>query len=220
MKYRLYLLIICFLTVLTSCLKDTDTIWFSYGTYYETNEINEGFVVRLDNGSTLIPSTVWYVEPEVKDSTRVHVSYAIKNEFENEIIGKDLSVASILTKEIIQLDSLNEDSIGNDPVIINEMWFSENHVNIIFSFYRYANIQHYINLVKPINSAFTEDNRLILEFRHNANNDNQDYLQQAMVSFNMLNVLEPDIDSLPLVINYIDYARDTNSINATYYRKQ
>lgn len=203
----------------SNCQKDEpETYWYSYGTYIKTSEGASNFVIDLDDGTVLTPTQVAYIEEGVVDSSRVMVVYAIVSETDSTVNAKVDKITGLLTKGVLQLTEENQDSIGNDGVIVtdDDIWFSENHLNVIFGYY-YYNTKHFINLVKPIGNQFDEKGNQILEFRHNDNNDYYNYSYSGIVSFDMWSLYEVGMDSLNFVFTAYDYDSTKFSWEGTYH---
>jgi hypothetical protein len=219
MKNLTFILVMVSVFLFSSCDKsEPETFWYSYGTYIETETDN--FIIDLDDGSVLIPTQVAYIEEGVVDSSRVMVVYVIVSETDSTINAKVDNITGLLTKGVLQLTEDNQDSIGNDGVIVTEddIWFSENHLNVRFRyFYYYQNIQHYINLVKPIGNPIDEKGNQILEFRHNDNGDYSNYSSTGIVSFDMWSLYEEGVDSLNFLFTAYDYDSTKFSWEGTYH---
>ncbi|HAZ04697.1 MAG TPA: hypothetical protein DCY97_21400 [Marinilabiliales bacterium] len=204
----------------TSCNSDDDSVtyWYNYGTYIETMSNNQGFVVELDSGDTLVPSQIDYLADELEDSSRVMAYFSIDSETENVIHSGYLELYRVLTKDIIQLTEENQDSIGNDGVSVNEntIWLTEYHLNVVFSYYG-GSITHYINLVKPIQDTVDDEGRLILELRHNNNNDPSYNVLTGVVSFDMRSLYQPGMDSVNFLFKSTDYYDVDFTWEGTYY---
>ena len=219
MKNLTFILVMVSVFLFSSCDKsEPETYWYSFGTYIETEPDN--FIIDLDDGSALIPTQVGYIEAGLEDSSRVMVVYVIVSETDSTVTAKVDNITGILTKGVLQLTEENKDSIGSDGVIVTEddIWFSENHLNVRFRyFYYYQNIQHYINLVKPIGNPIDEKGNQILELRHNDNNDYTNYSSTGIVSFDMWSLYEEGMDSLNFLFTAYDYDSTKFSWEGTYH---
>lgn len=216
---KLSLLIIIVSVTFNACnTEEPETYWYSYGTYFNPAEDANDFIVKLDNGTTLIPSLSEGIQSGVKDSSRVVVTYAIVSEINDTLNAKVVEVASILTKNILQLTLNNADSIGNDEVQLDddEIWLSEFHLNFVFGYYGGATT-HYINLVKPIGEQLDENGRQILEFKHNENNDPYNYWILSVVSFDMRSIYAEGMDSINFVIHSNNFNNSDYKWEGTYY---
>lgn len=77
-------------------------------------------------------------------------------------------IERILTKNILPYSEEILDSLGNDPVIVNDYWIAQDFLTIEF-FFAGGLVQHLINLTQ--HQGLTKDGKVLLEFHHNANND-------------------------------------------------
>ena len=119
---------------------------------------------------------------------RVFVNYTILSDkmdgFDHYIKVND--IWNVLTKPVIELTEQNKDSIGNDPVRMNEIWIGDHYLNTGFSFNYNGMKPHAINLVrnKTITTEEEEDADLIeLEFRHNSYNSTSNSLVNGFACF-------------------------------------
>lgn len=220
----IFILLLSASFVFISCNNDEgeiEDIWYSYGSYFETESNTQKFIIELDNGYQLIPLKAESVAGDVKDSSRVLVFYVILSEMDSTVNANVKQVNTILSKEIIQLTEAIEDSIGNDPAVIrdNNIWLSEYHLNVIFGYYGWKNVTHYINLVRPIEEQKDVEGRQILEFRHNANNDIPNNYYTRIVSFDMRSLYEEGMDSINFVFKSTDYSDIEFTWVGTYYFK-
>ncbi len=180
-------------------------------------EGSDPFTIKLDNGNhmTLVNT---YTDNDLTDGDRVLVEYEITLTKENdEIDAKVYDIDEILTKGVIQLTEENKDSIGNDPIHIHldDIWFSEKHLNFIFEYYGY-NRTHYINLVKPIGNPLTNDGKVILEFRHNANDDYPSRILRGIVSFEMESLKVADETKIDFVVRFTDFGSEEYEWEGSY----
>lgn len=217
-------LVFTMIIVFLSCSKDKEapTYWYSYGTYYESDESTLGFIFKLDNGQQLIPTEASGLSSDIADTSRFFLEYVKIDETEETLSAKITGAQAVLTKNVMQLTTEIADSIGYDRAILSNdnIWFSDYHMNIAFSYYgNNPAIQHYINVVKPINEKKDENGRHILEFKHNANGDLETTKYTGVISINMLSLYEPDMDSINFALKWVDYYNDTNTIESTFYYK-
>lgn len=188
---------------LLSCAKDDDyslnKFWVSAATI--NTEGVKPYIIITDNGDKLFPSSsnVAYFKPE--NGQRVWVSYTILKdegtEFDYYVKVNDLR--EILTKEIITLTNLNKDSIGNDPVEIENIWFSRNYLTVGFV-YGGGGAIHFINLVRNEEAVFNDEQLPVLEFRHNRNNDRYNNAMRGWVSFDLSKLKQPEQDFVTFIL--------------------
>lgn len=197
--------------------EEPETFWYNYGTYINSDLSDQGFILKMDNGDTIIPIDVNYVADGITEQSRIIAVFAMESLVGQTIYGDIKSLDAILTKDILELSDAISDSIGFDPVYIWEenLWVSENHLNIVFHYYGGATT-HYINLVKPIGEQTDSLGRQIFEFRHNENGDYLNYRYSGIVSFNMWSVYEPGMDTLKFVVKSSDYYQESFEWEGTY----
>ncbi len=162
-------------------------------------EGGQSYSLLLDNGKKLWPaaSDIYY-KPQVNQ--RVFVNYSILSDkidgFDHYVKIND--IWNILTKPVITLNEQNADSIGNDPVIINDIWIGNHYLNTAFSF-NYSGIRpHAINLVQ--NEATSNIDTLELEFRHNSYKSTSNTLFDGFACFDLKPFQEEGKDSIPIKI--------------------
>ena len=159
------------------------------------------YTLLLDNGKRL-----WPAASDVRYSPignqRVFVNYTTLS---GEQSGYDHYVKindiwNILTKKIIGQTPQNTDSIGNNPVKINEAWVGNDYLNIDFMFNYGGTRPHAINLV--INPSYPDatPNTIDLEFRHNAYGSSSTRFYEGFVCFDLKPLQRPDVDSVKLAI--------------------
>jgi hypothetical protein len=122
-----------------------------------------------------------------------------------------------LTKDIIQLTEINQDTIGNDPVFVKDenIWIKNNYINFIFSYYGSYRV-HLVTLVKLYENTHTEDGKLILEFRHNAHDDYSSVLYNGIVSFDLESIKEEGMDDIDFVVRVNLYDDETLEWEGNY----
>lgn len=213
--------IILIVVAIVACNDDNDSNprYVSVGSIVQNEGADINFLVKLDNGKILTPFSNYDNYNEVEDGDRVLVEFSIIEEKSDDAYDVDIyDIKNILTKGVMQLTEQNQDSIGNDPVSTSDVdiWVSENHLNIVFYYYGF-NQTHLINLVKPIGEpTHDEEGRLILELRHNENNDFSEYLLSGIVSFEMDDLRISDELSLDFVVKVIGFNDEAYEYTGTY----
>ena len=218
--------VISITVILFSCNKDEEktypNYWKSLGVFESTGSGDTEYIINLDNGNVIVPKESNVYTDYYNTGDRVKVLYSIYSEQETDT-NKNYSAVvhdlrSVLTKDVITLTDDIADSINNDPIHVHEedIWFSKNYLNIYFNYYGYQET-HYINLIKFPNDSVDADGNLVLEFRHNGNNDYMTYVYDGIVSFDMNSLYQPSLDSLPIVVKVNDYDGDSLIWKGTYY---
>ena len=101
----------------------------------------------------------------------------------------------------------NEDSLGNDPVIVKDVWLANNMLNFKISYW--GNYQmHYLNLVKQPGNLTSENQPFQLELKHNSNDDQESILYSAYVSFLLDSLKVNGLDSVEFKVTCHDYDGD------------
>lgn len=166
---------------------------------------------------------VWVLNSEIKyyrpkDNQRVIMEYVkLTNKPTGSSYKHDVklkNVYEVLTKGIFSITSATQDSIGNDPVAIRDMWVTGDYLNVEFIYPGYSKT-HFINLVSDTAKAddYT-DNKVHLEFRHNANDDYPSFNISGVVSFNISSLRKTGVNSVDFVVHTKEF--DYSNANKTY----
>lgn len=207
--------------IVTSCEDDDnyslDNQWIGFG-ILEDAESNK---IRMDNGDVLLPVAYAYAPGYLGDSRdgfqngdRVLVNFTILEDKTDEqtdtkvYLVKINSAREILMKGILDLTTENQDSIGNDPVIVQDVWMAQGLLNFKFKYWGHYAV-HYINLVKQPGSLRPDDQPIELELRHNRNGDDEAVPFTSFVSFKLDSIEIPGLDSVRFVVNAVDYDGQT-----------
>lgn len=167
--------------ILSSCNNDGPDYMVDIAT---VNPISESaYSLVLDHGTKLWPasSNVFY---KPKTNQRAMVNYTVLSgkfqDYDRVIRVND--IVDILTKDITSLNTATKDSLGNDPIAIQDMWIGDGYLNMIFSFpFVYGSEKHFINLAK--NDTIGKPN--YYEFLHNAYGDMRGDISTGIVAFNL-----------------------------------
>ncbi|MDD4032775.1 MAG: NigD-like protein [Bacteroidales bacterium] len=223
MKHFLNLMILMGLMaiLLPSCIKDDDNDWGNYYiSYGVVQSSGSGFTILTDEGKILTILENRYPGYQLVSGKRLVVNYTIlaTKDFGYDVRINELS--DLLTKNPVlssTLSALQQDSIGHDPVEVSDMWFGgEKYLNINFEVYRNdPNLKHFINLVVDENTSAS--NRKVLQFRHNAYEDNTITRAPGRVSFDVSSLLPDGMDSIKLVIEWRTY-NDEIKKDSGYYK--
>lgn len=219
MKYLLLLFSASLLLniFLTSC-DDGYSLNNLYADYGIINKNGQDYTITLDNGAVIYPSVSAVPLDELKDSARVIVNYTILADADTNLkidyLVKVNDIYKILTKNILGYTPLISDSLGYDPVSFNNIWIRNGYINFDF-FFTGGATRHMLNLAK--HPGKTDDDRILLEFRHNAFEDPYNYHYRSLVAFPTRQIIA-DItqDSVLLRIKYHNY--DTvSAIDITWF---
>ena len=183
-------------------------------------EGENAYSLLLDNGTRLwAAATAVVYQPTCNQ--RVFLNYTILSgaqEGYNHYI-KVNDIWNILTKQVIELNTQNEDSIGNDPVKANAVWVGGDYLNVSFMF-NYGSVRpHSINLVNNTLSPGNAPGVTELEFRHNSYDSQQDKLYEGFVCFDLKPLRANDADSVKLSIKVKELTGET-TYDVTYRYNQ
>lgn len=177
------------------------------------------YYLVLDDGKTMWDATGYAYKP--KYNQRVILYYTILDE---NVGGYDYyikvrGIQEILTKDIIDLTAQNQDSIGNDPIRILRHWVGDDYLNIEFGYNRGGQKTHYINLVNNTTINNTNNEKVYLEFRHNANGDPQKNGTKGYVAFDLKPYQETGKDSIDFIIKVNDFGVEKDTSFTYYFNK-
>ncbi|NLC49888.1 MAG: hypothetical protein GX762_05920 [Bacteroidales bacterium] len=177
--------------ILNSSFACSDSDGYSLGDFRISvaTVVSEGemsYSLLLDNGDKLWPAaTDVYYRP--KANQRVFVNYTLLSGamqgFDHYIKVND--IWDILTKPVIELTEANADSIGNDPVRMNDLWIGNHYLNTAFSFNYNGVRPHAINVVQNKMATEVDAGVLELEFRHNSYNSMSNTLFNGFACFDL-----------------------------------
>ena len=187
MKKGLYILLLSLGLGFTmvSCQDDdgysTGTYWLSLATVSENT--GGAYYFTLDDGSTLWCANADVNRLGVKPEQRVLINYTRISDSHS---GYDHfirlnNIDTILCKNVFPISLATEDSIGDDPIQIQDAWVSGIYANFHYSFLG-GEKRHMLNLT--IDTTNLTD-PITLELRHNAHGDSYSYRYAGYVSFKL-----------------------------------
>lgn len=216
-------LVLSLILIMWGCNEDDgyslNKYWISIATV-ENPENNSAFIFELDNGTRMWTTASNFMNFRPVDGQRIIANYTIlSDKAEGSSYDHDVKLNDfykVLTKGIFNITHETEDSIGNDPIRIDDMWIGSNYLNVEFV-YPGSNRIHYINLVHD-STEISADEKVHLEFRHNANNDYPAYNRWGVVSFDLRSLQSNAVaDSVNLVIYTNEYnASEEKTYEFTY----
>jgi len=193
-----------------------DNVWVGYGVI-QKDSVSDSFTIELDNGAILFPANSSHWDDDVTDDQRVLANFTIVGERQNEDIEQyDVrinSLRNILFKSILDITPAIEDSIGNDPIHIKDHWLRNNMLNFELQ-YRGGSTVHYINLVKQPDTTATEP--VVLELRHNDNDDPEMFRMSAVVTFDLSSIQVAGKDSVSFKVIAKDFDDETLEFTGVY----
>ena len=234
MKRMIFGLLAGMMILLYGCWDDEgyslNKVWIGFGVLQKTG--SESFKIVMDNDDVLIPVTSGYYHPWFNDEEDDHgkslsvggrllVNYTIlgddvNDEGEIEAYFVQLnSMKKILMKGILDITAENQDSIGNDPVIVQDSWITDSLLTFKIKYWGQEKI-HFINLVKNPGTLTAASQPIELELRHNDNNDEENIPFAAYVSFKLNELEIAGLDSVRFVVKATDYEGDDFSYEGTF----
>lgn len=177
------------------------------------------YYLTLDNGETLWPvsSTPYFVP---KSNQRAIVNFTLLSDKTGEYdhYARINQIQNILTKSVVDLTAENEEEIGNDPIKILAYWTGDNYLNIRFGYNTAGEETHIVNLVrnKLDEIAVSKDGAIILEFRHNNNNDPERYGANNYAAFDLRPFKIENKNSIEFIIKVLDFDNETKEYPITY----
>lgn len=179
-----------------------DNYWADIATV-ENQQQKSKFFLHLDDGKSLWTESTNYPNYKPNDGQRVIAYYSVISDkratglYDYDVKLHD--VYEVLTKGIFNITPAKQDSIGNDSIYVSDMWVGSKYLNVEFYYYGW-NKTHFINLVSDTSKTYTDD-KIHLEFRHNANNDLAHHRRWGIVSFDISSLQSNTADSVELVIH-------------------
>ena len=203
-------LLIGFLLIIPSCddhSKSPGNFHINIATVIPEGQ--NAYSLLLDNGIRLWPSNsdVRYAPTY---NQRVFLNYTVlfegKGDYDYNIRVND--IWNILTKQAIELNAQNQDSIGNDPVKANSIWIGGDYLNVSFMFNYGGMRPHAINLVENTLSPEASSDKINFEFRHNSYQSTQPKLYEGFVCFDLKPFRVNDADSVNLSIKVKEWNKE------------
>ncbi len=172
----------------------------------------------LDNGKRLWPAAS-AVNYSPTRNQRVLLNYTILSEekdgYDHYVKVNDLW--EILTKNTIELNTQNKDSIGNDPVKTNAVWIGGDYLNVSFHF-NYGGVKpHLINLVDNKTTPAKDTEVIELELRHNSFDSKLERLYEGFACFDLRPFRNNDADSVKISIKVNEWGKDTINTKEKIY---
>ncbi|NOR76075.1 MAG: hypothetical protein GQ525_13085 [Draconibacterium sp.] len=215
MKKIVFGILVGFLFVFAGC-NDNDEgyslgdMWVGFG-IFKVDEV-DSYKIILDCKDVLIPVASNYPPgwgANIDNGERVFVNYTILDEvLESSLPAyyvKINSIKEILMKDVIDITPEIEDSIGNDPIVVEDYWMTDSLLSFKLRYWGY-DTTHFLNLgVEPSMSMAPGIQPYELELRHNANDDEDAIYYTAYVSFSLNDLRIEGLDSVQFVVTSTDY---------------
>jgi hypothetical protein len=192
-KLFVLLLVGSLFSLMTGCDMDDDgysvnDAWVGFGLVNKAT-ISDSYTIVMDDGEVLYPATNSILDKDVFSNERVLVNFSIlgnkDNPDHNEYYYVQInSLRKILYKGVFDITPAKEDSIGNDPIYVEDKWVKNNMLNFELKYWG-GSKTHFINLVKQTGAINTANGPVVLELRHNSNDDMEEFPLSAFVSFDL-----------------------------------
>lgn len=214
-KHQILLGFIVAAVALTSCNKDEEVAY--YQTIGVLSKSVDSMIIESDDSMRLLVANASEVDASFADNDRVFVYFSLNEGTIPQGIDHVIDIYSmekLLFKSVIELTADITDSIGNDPMWIQEIWIAKDYLNLNFQLY-INNGKHYINLIRfpgeiPVDT-------INLEIRHNDNGDQENYLTSGFASFDLESLRNTQVDSVVLRITAKEYENRTYEKFITYH---
>lgn len=214
MKKIVFGILVAFVFVFTACNNDDgyslNDMWVGFGVL--KGEDPGSYEIIMDNKAVLVSvassSPGW--QDHFDSGDRVLVNYTILDEDLNSdgsvnfYYVKVNGIDDILMKGILDITPEIEDSIGNDPIIVEKYWVTDSLLNFKLKYWGYNEI-HFLNLVKQPGEVIADDQPIQLELRHNANDASDSVPYTAFVSFSLNELRIDGLDSVRFEFTSTDY---------------
>lgn len=214
-KFSFAVLLLIFFAACNNDDYSLEKYWIDIGTV-ENPEKESAFFINLDDGTRLWTAASNFVNYRPDDGQRIIANFTIlsdKTAYDHDIKLND--VYEVLTKPIFQITPETEDSIGNDPIKVRNIWIGNEYLNIEFLYYGEYKT-HFINLV-PAEKEKPEEGNVYLEFRHNDNDDFKTWIYKGYVSFDIRSLKENStLDKLILNIAVNDPSEENKVYKLEY----
>lgn len=206
--FKQFAILVSLVGVFTACSEmsddelSLDKYWVDIATV-KNPELKNVFFLQLDDSTLLWTAASAFHNYKPTDGQRVIANYTLLSDkrptgmYSYDVRLND--VYEVLTKPLFNITPATQDSIGNDPVEVTNIWIGSKYLNVEFAFYGNDKI-HFINLVKDDSKTYT-DGKVHLEFRHNDRDDAPMYRRHGIVSFDISSLINPQVESVPLVIH-------------------
>lgn len=227
MKKIILGLLISVMVVFTGCLDDDgDSLsnsWVGFGVLKQTGTEPVEYQIVMDNDDVLIPVTgIWNYDSELENGDRILVNFTIEGDNSDgtsdatEYYVRVISIKKILMKNIIDITPENQDSIGNDPVIVRDVWLTDSLLNFKIKYWGYDHT-HFINLVKQPGEVTEANQPVELELRHNKRGDDESIPYTAYVSFKLNKLEIAGQDSVKYKVTGTDYSGNEFDYEGVYH---
>jgi hypothetical protein len=198
--------------ILAGCKQEEDEVYYqTLGVFSKTEDST---IIEADNNERLLVKNTASLSGNLKDQDRVFLYFTIADEPLPTGINQAINIYSIekvLFKQVLEFSSKINDSIGNDPLSVRDLWLTKDYLNLSFMYIGGYNL-HAINLIEYPGEPSSDT--INLEIRHNENDDAGNTYFNAFVSFDLTSLKKESADSVILCVKAIEY---DNRLFEKYY---
>lgn len=207
-------ILVVFAVAFTACMDDDNDsyslndMWIGFGVLQDDD--SGAYTIVMDNKDVLVPlvsdDNKW--QSEFKRGDRVWLNYSVLNNDLDSSTPRYFvrvnQIQAVLMKGIMDITPAIEDSIGQDPILVQEFWMTDSLLTFKLKYWGLNEI-HFLNLVKLPGQLTANNQPIHLELRHNANNDEESIPYTAFVSFSLNQLRIEGQDSVRFEFSSSDY---------------
>ena len=162
-------------------------------------------IIKLDRGWELHPESPL---SDLTEGERIIADFTVEKEMGKTPPTYEIKLYNthkVLTKDVLEYQEEISDSLGTDPLRVNDAWIANGYINFDFTFLGgKPQLKHMVNLA--VHPRVEGEDFILLEFRHNAYEDPYERRQWGIVSFSTASLLDlidtPEAKTINLKIQY------------------
>lgn len=170
------------------------------------SEFGEGYLFTSDGGqkyyTTQLPGEYEFEPGDRSLITFTVVQHMIEGSPYDYTIRVS-SISNIPVKDIIELNEVNKDTLGDAGVNFNNITVSRRYLNVDFNFWAKGK-EHYFNLSYDGENQPEESDQIRLVFRHKDNGDEKITVYRAITSFDLYSLPEPKMPPYTIIFEGLD----------------
>ncbi|MFO8000310.1 MAG: NigD-like C-terminal domain-containing protein [Marinilabilia sp.] len=175
-----------FMGVMTGCWDNNNDSPSQYLELGKTGTAEDGDPMVVTDSDLTLKLTDYSENLDFDEVERVLLKYELDEEGGDEddydYIVNVIRIQEVVTKDIVEINEENRDTIGTDPLFLNDIWIAGGYLNIDFSFYG-DDKTHYINIVKDPDEQTGEETEIYLQVRHDDRDDDALQRYRGLMSF-------------------------------------
>ncbi|MCU4165235.1 NigD1/NigD2 family lipoprotein [Carboxylicivirga caseinilyticus] len=196
-RSRFFILLTSLFVMLSSCMKEMDTVPYTYRLLCVTSMYGDYYMFTSDSGDRFITQTL-PSQYEFEEDKRVLIEFSSYEESDEDVLDYEYfvvlsSVTDITTKDIIFINEENKDTLGYDGVQINNLYAVGNYLNVDFTFWASGSKSHYFNTSYDYDLQ-TSNDTIVLTFHHKDNDDIWRYSYSGFLSFDLRSLQEDQLE--------------------------